>query len=506
MKFGYRSLLLIAAGLTLGCGVFAACDSGEGPGPDLPPAEHTHAYEWTTEKAATCTVDGLRRGVCTVCGDVKTEEITAPGHDWIVLGIAKPATCTDKGVRSVECSVCGATDPEQTIPVLGHDWGDPVPEEGKEPTCSQEGYGIKTCKRNGCGAEEGTVIPAKGHEWPAQDRRELRKEATCTSAGEEAAICLVCGDEITREISATGHTFDTAYTITKSPTETEEGSRARLCTVCGTPDENSRRTIPALSSGEAIEYEFRLVRTNGVKLATSGVRVSVYEDGELVGAGPTTNGSYRLSLPIGRHTVKVDPKTLPAGYTATAEYSFGETDFICMITLEGHVIGQGETAPSSYRIGSAVQDFTLTTVKGERLTLSELLRTKTVILNFWATWCNPCREEFAALNTVSAQFGDDIVVIAVNSMNSTHDTEADVRSFANMYSYDLHIACESEYDLYGKFATGYFPTTVVIDKEGVVSAISAYAMNETQFHDLFARFATSAKTAEAMLPAKREQL
>ena len=64
--------------------------------------------EWITEKEPTCTVDGSKYKLCTVCGEkVVTEPIEANGHkesEWV---IDSNPTCTEDGLKHKECSVCG---------------------------------------------------------------------------------------------------------------------------------------------------------------------------------------------------------------------------------------------------------------------------------------------------------------------------------------------------------------------------------------------------------------
>ncbi len=80
---------------------------------------HTHAFgEWETDKAATCTEDGLRHRSCE-CGEVEEEVVPAAGHTYTEWKTEKDATCTEDGSESRQCSVCGTSE-TQTIAAKGH--------------------------------------------------------------------------------------------------------------------------------------------------------------------------------------------------------------------------------------------------------------------------------------------------------------------------------------------------------------------------------------------------
>ena len=64
-------------------------------------------------------------------------------------------------------------------------------------------------------------------------------------------------------------------------------------------------------------------------------------------------------------------------------------------------------------IGVKAPDFELETLDGEKVKLSDY-QGKKVILNFWATWCPPCKDEMPAMEKFHKKAGDDVVILAVN--------------------------------------------------------------------------------------------
>ena len=120
-------------------------------------------------------------------------------------------------------------------------------------------------------------------------------------------------------------------------------------------------------------------------------------------------------------------------------------------------------------VGASAPDFNLDTLDG-KVRLSEL-RGRVVVVNFWATWCVPCREEMPALQTLSASRGaSEVMVLGVNATN------LDSRNGATEFARNLGIAFPVAFDAKGDAARLYgvqgLPATFFIDREGVVRARS----------------------------------
>jgi len=207
---------------------------------------------------ATCTENGEMLHTCTrvlgdgtVCGDTKTETITAPGHSY--TSVVTPPTCTAKGYTTYTCTrvvngvTCGNTYTAEETPATGHMYGAWYIEEGKAATCTDNGEERRDCIVDGCDHYETNVLPATGHAW-GDWYVEEGKAATCTENGEERRDCSVCDAYETKVIPA-AHTmvYDNAN-VTKEPTCTETGLAAgAYCDVCGFIDTNvEQHVIPAL--------------------------------------------------------------------------------------------------------------------------------------------------------------------------------------------------------------------------------------------------------------------
>ena len=94
--------------------------------------EHTNATTATTE--ATCTTNGIETTTCPDCGEEKTKDIPALGHNYVDIenGIIKEASCTEEGSKKIACVRCG-DEKEETLPAMGHDYVD-----GKCSICKED--------------------------------------------------------------------------------------------------------------------------------------------------------------------------------------------------------------------------------------------------------------------------------------------------------------------------------------------------------------------------------
>lgn len=117
-------------------------------------------------------------------------------------------------------------------------------------------------------------------------------------------------------------------------------------------------------------------------------------------------------------------------------------------------------------IGALAPDFTLTTLNGDTVRLSQL-RGQPVLLNFWATWCGPCRMEIPYLQAAFDEKGEEIQFIGIN----LGESEEKVRQFAYDYDMTFTIALDTSYETSQAYNIRYIPTTFLIDRQGVICDI-----------------------------------
>ena len=129
--------------------------------------------------------------------------------------------------------------------------------------------------------------------------------------------------------------------------------------------------------------------------------------------------------------------------------------------------------PSNAVSGSAnaqqgeATDCTVYDADGNAVTLASL-RGKPVFLNFWATWCPPCREELPDLAEAAAQYGDKITFLFINLTDGARDTVEGVQAFMEENGYRFPVYFDTEESGARAFGVSSIPTTVLLAPDGTL--------------------------------------
>ena len=119
--------------------------------------------------------------------------------------------------------------------------------------------------------------------------------------------------------------------------------------------------------------------------------------------------------------------------------------------------------------GFSAPDFTLQTFEGESFNLSDL-RGKAILVNFWASWCPPCRSEMPAMQRVYEDFQDqDFLVLAVNSTHQ--DNLGDAITFAQYHKLDFPILLDQDGSAGRSYDVRSLPTSFFIDPDGIIQDV-----------------------------------
>lgn len=113
-----------------------------------------------------------------------------------------------------------------------------------------------------------------------------------------------------------------------------------------------------------------------------------------------------------------------------------------------------------------VTSYRLKTLAGKKISLKDY-RGSPLLINFWATWCAPCRKEFPIIKEIEKKYGKDgLVVLAVN-IDDTR-TISGVKSFVSAHSLNFTIPLDPNRKLFNNFRGSSLPLTLLIDASGNV--------------------------------------
>jgi len=152
----------------------------------------------------------------------------------------------------------------------------------------------------------------------------------------------------------------------------------------------------------------------------------------------------------------------------------------------GNETGSGDTesqaqaaVPAKFGKGSPAPDFTLKRLDGEDLQLSSL-RGKAVIVDFWDTWCPPCRKAMPHLQELSVEYADDLVVVGV-AMG--REGKGKVRKFVQDRGLSFEMVMFNNDPQLIKDFGGIqsIPTTFLIDSEGIIREIWVGAFGKSTY-------------------------
>ncbi|BFI96029.1 MAG: hypothetical protein RSP_15390 [Rhodanobacter sp.] len=128
------------------------------------------------------------------------------------------------------------------------------------------------------------------------------------------------------------------------------------------------------------------------------------------------------------------------------------------------LLGMSPVLANDLHVGRPAPDITLNTLDGQHIALHDL-RGKTVILTFWATWCEPCREELPVLSRYAQAHAKDGLVVLGFSLD-TPDTLATVRQVAAGLHFPVGLLGDPHVKGYGRI--WHLPVSFVVDRRGVL--------------------------------------
>lgn len=125
---------------------------------------------------------------------------------------------------------------------------------------------------------------------------------------------------------------------------------------------------------------------------------------------------------------------------------------------------------------SKAPDFTVYDADGNTVKLSDYIG-KPIILNFWASWCPPCKGEMPDFNAMYKEKGDEYQFIMVNLTDGSRETVETASNFINEQGYEFPVFYDKDVDAARKYNTYSIPVTYFIDKDGNLTAYAQGAID-----------------------------
>ena len=156
-----------------------------------------------------------------------------------------------------------------------------------------------------------------------------------------------------------------------------------------------------------------------------------------------------------------------------AMFSWAVYEFIGSSTEQEELTETDEVGLNKNQIAP---NFQLTTLDGQEVSLTDY-RGQRVMLNFWATWCPPCRAEMPDMEEFYQ--AEDVKVLAIN-MTASEKNEDVVFEFRDELELTFPILMDKDGSVVKSYQVQAYPTTYMIDSEGRIQFITQGAMNRDQ--------------------------
>ena len=138
---------------------------------------------------------------------------------------------------------------------------------------------------------------------------------------------------------------------------------------------------------------------------------------------------------------------------------------------EAAVEGEGESAPQP------APDFTVYDAEGNEITLSALMDGKPTVLNFWASWCGPCRSEMPHIQEAYERLGGEVSFVMINMTDGQRETQESAEEYMAESGWTFSIYFDSDYDAAMTYGAYSLPQTYFIDAEGRLIAAARGSMS-----------------------------
>ena len=146
----------------------------------------------------------------------------------------------------------------------------------------------------------------------------------------------------------------------------------------------------------------------------------------------------------------------------------------------------GTPAPAPVA-GAPAPDFTLSDTSGKSITLSSL-KGQAVLINFWATWCDPCQREMPAIqHEFETRRDEGFMVLAVDAAETGPHIEADIQDFGGKLGLTFPLLLDPGIVVNDLYRIRGYPTSFFVNRAGVIAAVHVGELTSKQLADYLAK-------------------
>ncbi|MGM0471078.1 MAG: TlpA family protein disulfide reductase [Bacillota bacterium] len=140
---------------------------------------------------------------------------------------------------------------------------------------------------------------------------------------------------------------------------------------------------------------------------------------------------------------------------------------------------QSQDRPVKAKVDFKAPNFTLPTLKQKQINLSDY-KDRVILINFWATWCPPCRAEMPYIQQLNEEMSDKVKILAIN----VREKPTQVKEFIKKNNYNFTILMDQEAEVANKYLVRGVPKTIVINRNGIIKGEHVGSMNLEQMKSL----------------------
>ena len=138
---------------------------------------------------------------------------------------------------------------------------------------------------------------------------------------------------------------------------------------------------------------------------------------------------------------------------------------------------------------------------GADVTLADRLADgKPIVLNFWATWCGPCKSELPAFDKAAAEYADELTFMMINLTDGQVETVSGVKTFMEENGYTLPVYFDKKGSASGPYGVSSIPLTYFITSDGVVAGGHMGSMSEETLYNYLGQLLELEKTVAEETP------